>query len=78
LSSCLDATSGAIGDDTSAALLSIACYANEAADLDDGGNDSQRHSAALAWLDAAQAAGAGAEVEPAVGGNEVEPSLGGT
>ena len=54
------------------------CYANEAADLDDGGNESQRHSAALALLDAAQAAEAGAEVEPAVGGKEIEPSLGGT
>ena len=55
------------------------CYANEAADLDDGGNEVQvqRHSAALAWLDAAQTAEAGAEVEPAVGGKEVEPAVGG-
>ena len=58
------------------------CYAKEAADFDDGGNEVRRHSAsaALAWLDddAAQPAEAGAEVEPAVGGKEIEPSLGGT
>ena len=61
------------------------CYANEAADFDDsenmpaiGGNEVQRHSAALAWLDAVQAAEAGAEVEPAVAGTEVEPAFGGT
>ena len=56
------------------------CYAKEAADFDDGGNEVRRHSAALAWLDddAAQPAEAGAEVEPAVGGKDVEQSLGGT
>ena len=53
------------------------CYANEAADLDDGGNEVRRHSAALAWLDSAQPAEAGAEVEPAVGGKKVEPAVGG-
>ena len=50
---------------------------SQAADSDDSentpaicGNEIQRHSAALAWLDDVQAAEAGAEVEPAVGGKE--------